>query len=121
MRALLLALILFTNTAFGYEVKYLDQGQAAPFAGYLIEPKLEKEFRLMDKELEYNKKLVVSLDAINKSYQEQVYVMQTRIDNQSKELKELRTSDSFLSKYGLFILGCLTTTAVAFAVNRASN
>lgn len=116
----LLVFLLLTQQAFGYEVKFLNQGEQAPFQGYLMEPALEKQFRLLDKELDYNKKLVVSLEQINKSYEEQVSIMQTRIDNQSKELKEYRNDNGFLTKYGMFLLGAATATIVAFAVKKAS-
>lgn len=74
----------------------------------------------MDKELDYYKKLTVSLETINKSYQENSVIMEARIDNQQKYIEKINHNDSFLNKYGMFILGVLTATASAFAVKQVT-
>lgn len=117
---LLIIINLLCNSSYSYEVKYLEAGQPAPYTGFLFDVPSEKKLRLLDSDFEYQKKLTVSLENINKSYEQQVSIMQTRIDNQQKEIKELNDSNGFLGKYGLFLLGCLTTTAVAFAVKQAA-
>ena len=117
---LLIITNLLCNSSYSYEVKYLEVGQVAPWPGYSFDVPSEKKLRLWDSEYEYQKKLSVSLESINKSYEQQVSIMQTRIDNQQKEIKELNENDGFLGKYGLFLLGCITTTAIAFAVNKVS-
>lgn len=116
----LLILVLLTQQAFGYEVKFLQKDQPAPYDGYLFEPKAEKELRLLDSEFVYQKKLTVSLEQINKSYEEQVQIMQSRITNQSKQIQDLQDNNGMLSKYGFFVLGVVSATLMAYAINQGT-
>lgn len=116
----LLLLALLTNSAFGYNLTFIKKDAPAPFQGYLIDEQMEKSFRYMDQEFTYQTQLVKSLDEINKSYSDQVTIMQSRITNQTKQIQELQEGNGFFSKYGMFLLGCLTTTAIAYTINKAT-
>ena len=96
-------LLLLTNTAQAFNVKYLEVGDKAEFQGFLFEPSAEKKFRFMDIELDYQKKLNVSLEEINKSYENNQVIMQTRLDNQQKQIVSLTEGNGFFSKYGFSI------------------
>ena len=109
---------------FGYDVKYLIQNSPAPFTGYLISTDTEKDFRIMNDELEYEKKINVSLKNVTKAYEDTNVVMQTRITNQETQIdhltKKLGDSDSLFSKIGMFLLGSVVATAITFSVAKAS-
>lgn len=115
----LLIFILLTQQAFA-QVVHLGVGQPAPYEGYLFDPKQESELRLTDSELVYQKKLTLSLNEINKSYEEQVSIMQSRITNQTKQIQELENSNGFFGKYGFFILGVASATLMAYAINQGT-
>ena len=116
----LVLLLLLTNTVQAFNIQYIKAGEVAPFTGFLMEPAMEKSVRFQDLELDYQKKLNFSLEAINKSYQNSEVIMQTRIDNQQKQIQTLSEGNGFFSKYSFFLLGIATATAAAFAIKQVT-
>ena len=117
----LLVFLLSIQNVFALEVKYLEQGQNAPYTGYLISPETENHFRLIDTELQFQTKLNNSLTIINKSYEQTITVMQNRIDLQQQRVEELYSREnSIWGKLGFFLLGAAAATLITFGVAKAS-
>lgn len=112
---LILAVSLFTQPVIASEVKFLEKGQTAPFTGYLIEPKLEQEFRLLDKKLEFSTKLNTSYENLVKSYEANEAVLNKRIEVCQVQNEKLAKPKSDIGKFGYFILGAATTILIMFA------
>jgi len=117
MKVITVAIILSlaSQSVFAQEVKYLEKGQTAPYTGFLFTPDLEKEFRLMDKKLEFNVELNVSYENLIKSYQGNEALQNKRIDICQAQNEKLAKPKSSLEGVGSFLLGVATTLLVAFA------
>ncbi len=116
MNKLIVSLLLLSNVC-SADVSFLTKGQPAQNDGYLFGIKEEQGLRLTDAELTYQKGLNLSLTNINKGYETQMGILQARLDNKDKQIASMsETKDGFFSRFGFFLLGCLTTTAVAYSV-----
>lgn len=118
MKKFLILLLLVSNSVQALEVKFLEKGQEAPYAGFLFEPKAESRCRLLDQELDYNKQINASLTNMNNLYEQNATVMQNRILNLQQQVNN--NENTLFSKTGFFILGVATTILVAFATSRAT-
>jgi hypothetical protein len=121
----LILILLLSNSAIAEpKLIYLEKNEIAPFTGYLINPEMEKKFRLLDSELDYQKKINLSLKTINNLYEENELIFIKRLENNQKQIENLNKriirEDSIWGKLGMFLLGGLTTTLLSFGVNRAS-
>lgn len=126
MKYLILIAFLFSSlTAHADDVKYLKQGETAPFTGYLFTPEKERELRLMDVDYKFVKDLNLSLTNINKVYEDNTKILEERITNKDKQIDNLterlsEKSDGILSKIGMFLLGAAVTTGIAYGVAKAT-
>lgn len=104
------------------DVKYLKQGEQAPFTGYLFSPEKEQELRLMDSDYKYLEKVNLSLTNMNKYYEANETVMNARIDNQSKQIDTLTSrvakTDNTLLSIGMFVLGAVVAGGIAVGVTK---
>jgi hypothetical protein len=107
--------ILLTQSVLAAEVKYLEKGQTAPFTGYLIEPELEKEFRLMDKKLEFSTQLNTSYEGLVKSYAANEAILNKRVEICQVQNEKLSKPSSNLGWMGTFLLGAGTAILIMFA------
>jgi hypothetical protein len=122
MRFISLVLILATQVSLADEVVQLKLNQPAPFAGWLFSPAKELEVRKAIIELDTTKllldnntKLLTLKDQQNVLLQEQVRLWQ----DQSKAMAEQLVAKENARMY-YFLDGAVLTTALAFAVNRAT-
>ena len=106
------------------EFTYLEQGTPAPFAGYLITAKKEKELRLLNESFTYcdkSRELLTKLNTDNenilKLQSERIAIRDQQVDTLSQRLVESK-DDGFLSKIGFFLLGALVTTGIAYGVSK---
>lgn len=106
--------LLTTQLSFA-EVRFLEKGQQAPFTGYLFTPELEKEFRLMDKKLEFSTQLNTSYESLIKSYEGNEAILHKRVEICQTQNEKLAKPKSDLGSFGYFILGAATTILIMFA------
>lgn len=117
----LLPLILFISSI-SYadtsgDAAYLNLGDKAPFAGYLISPDKADKVRLMDIDLSTCKYTDNLKD-------EELTLAAQRLDNAKKEQQYLNDelvktrSGEWLTKAGYFVLGVAATSLIAFGVSR---
>lgn len=122
--SLLLILLLSNQAVAEPKLVYLEKDNLAPFTGYLINPEMEKQFRLMDSELDYQKKLNLSLKSITKLHEENESIYIKRLENQQKQIDNLSErivkDDSIWGKLGMFLLGSASTILIAYGVTRAT-
>jgi hypothetical protein len=124
MRHLWLLLLIPTLT-WG-QVQYLPKDTPAPYTGYLFTLEAEKANRksLLDldiyKQLDESNKRILDLRLQeNKVLTEQYQLWKGQSDSLSKQLVSAR-NDTFWKSLVYFGLGCLVTTGLAFAVNKAT-
>lgn len=98
--------------AYADDVKYLDPGEKAPFAGYLITPEKAQKVRDNDIDLQTCNKINLALvkeQGISDIRQEKALAhMETLSDAAFK-------NTNFPEKVGYFLLGALVTGAIAYA------
>ena len=112
----IILLLLLTNTAQAYNIQYIKAGDVSPMTGFVIEPAMEKAVRFQDLELDYQKKLNVSLDTINKSYENNQVIMQTRLDNQQKQIVSLTEGNGFFEWHMDFGAGNISNRKLSITV-----
>lgn len=124
MRHLWLLLLIPTLT-WG-QVQYLPKDTPAPYTGYLFTPEAEKANRksLLDLDIykqldESNKRILDLRMQENKVLTEQYQLWKEQSDSLSKQLVSAR-NDTFWKSLVYFGLGCIVTTGLAFAVNKAT-
>jgi hypothetical protein len=126
MKYLILISFIFSSlTAYADDVKYVKQGDIVPYTGYLFSPDKEREVRLMDQDYKFTKDLNLTLTNMNKLYEENTKILEARITNKDNQIDNLnnelsKKSDGLLGKVGMFILGALVTTGIAYGVSRAT-
>lgn len=117
-----LLIFLISISSFANEqMIFLKKDDKALFQGYLISEEYEKKFRLTNEELIYEKNLNTSLSKINKLYEENLTILDSRILNQQKHIDNLNktiqeTDNSFFSKAAYFVLGALITGTIAYGI-----
>jgi len=118
-------LFLIPMLSFG-QVQYLPKDTPAPYTGYLFTPEAEKANRksLLDldiyKQLDESNRRILDLRVQeNKVLTEQYQLWKGQSDSLSKQLVSAR-NDTFWKSLVYFGLGCLVTTGLAFAVNKAT-
>jgi len=106
------------------EFTYLEQGMPAPFPGYLITAKKEKELRLLNENFAYcdkSRELLTKLNTDNenilKIQSDRIAIRDQQVDVLSQRLVESK-DDGLLSKIGFFLLGALVTTGIAYGVSK---
>lgn len=124
-RIFLIAIVIH-NQVFAEDVKYLNQGETAPYNGFLFTVKRSEELRKMELDLDKYKYLNESL---NKSltYQndiaakkdEQIKLYEDRNDVLSKRLQEERSMTS-LERFGWFALGVISVGLATYGINQAT-
>lgn len=117
----LLAILLSFQAVAQDDVVHLNQGNPAPFDGYLFSPSKEKELRLLDSNVNYYKSLNNSLDIINKAQSDNLDKMSQRLTIRDQQLdlvtKRLsETNAGFFEKAGFFILGSVITGVIGYGV-----
>lgn len=122
MRKIVALILLISTPVFGdVNVVHLLPGATAPFEGYLFTPKMEQSFRLTDAKLDYQTQINAELTAVNLNYQDEVKVMNERINNQQAEIKELNSKvNPFFGKEFYFVLGAVLSGLVGYSVYRSS-
>lgn len=120
-----LLILLYSVNVLGDDIKYLPKDTPAPFAGYLISPDFELKFRLMDKELDYMKKVNEGNLRIIKGQEDSLTIMDQRIVNQHKQIDNLvnsvaREKNDMLSNVGFFLLGSIITGLIGYGIYRGT-
>ena len=104
----------------------LNQGQAAPYTGYLITSDREKKLRMLDKELEICNNINNSYKRLDSFNSENEAILIKRLDlykNESERLANTlakNNSDSFWEKTLYFGLGAVLTGFIAYGVVQAT-
>lgn len=124
MRALIASLLISATSV--AQVQYIQKDSIAPYTGYLFSIEAERVNRksLLDLDVykqldESNKRMLDLKIQENKLLTEQYLLWKTQSDNLSKQLISAR-NDTFWHSLLYFGLGCLVTTGLAFAVNKAT-
>jgi hypothetical protein len=113
--SIVLISLLVPSLVFAQDVKYLEQGQAAPFTGYLVSPDMEKKFRLMDKKLEFSTQLNTSYENLLKSYEANDMIQNKRIEICQKQNEKLLNGTTKLDGIPMFLVGAATAILIMFA------
>jgi hypothetical protein len=120
-----LCLLLISSIA-SAQVVHLDKGSPSPFEGYLFSIESEKANRksLLDldiyKELDASNRRMLDLKTQENTILTQQYVLwKDQSASLSKQLVSAR-NDTFWHSLLYFGLGCLVTTGLAYAVNKAT-
>ena len=93
----------------------LEQGDKAPFKGFLFSPAREKELRLLDVSLGYYKDLSNSLMIINKAQEDSLNKFEARLEKKDQRIDQLSNRDnSFFEKAGYFLLGAVITGVISY-------
>lgn len=121
----IITLLLISATATA-QVQYIQKDTPAPYSGYLFTIEAEKANRksLLDldvyKELDASNKRMLELRVQeNKILDSQYQLWKGQSESLSKQLVSAR-NDTFWHSLLYFSLGCLVTTGLAFAVNKAT-
>lgn len=126
MNKVIAGLILSHSVIAAGPIQYLTQGTPAPYNGYIFTEEAEQKNRLQLIEGNYFK----SLDSVNQEYLLNLHKQMELSDKQrilwreeserlSKQLVAQQDS-SFWKQVLFFGLGCVVTTGLAFAVNKAT-
>lgn len=109
----LILLLLFSSNVLADQVVQIEQGQSAPFSGYLMDK--EKSIRVfkLDVELDFAKKNVEVLTYQNNLYKDQLTKNTEYIKSLNEQLVS-QHSDNFWTKTLYFILGAGLTGLVAY-------
>lgn len=120
MKKLIALILLMTTPVFGdTNVYHLLPGQVAPVEGFLFTVSAERQLRLTDSDLNYQKQINAELTAVNLSYQDEVKVANERINNQQAEIKELNSKvNPFFGKEFYFVLGAVLSGLIGYSVYR---
>lgn len=114
MKAILLVLILLTQSAFGCTkpVTHLLEGDKAPCEGYLFSPEQEKEVRGKVEIMEQQTHVIQDQDAL-------IVNLKQQIDNETKQTQNLNSqlNASSWDKYIYFGLGVLATSAAIYGAS----
>ncbi len=119
-------LLLVSITAAADPVIYIEKATPAPYAGYLFTPEAELKNRLQLLDGDYYKQLEVLSQKSIETYKLQLSMTESQRDLWSKEAQRLskelvsNQDSSFWKSSAYFALGCVVTTAIAFAVNKAT-
>lgn len=107
------------------EVKYLRQGEPAPYTGYLFDSEEERRVRNLDQEVVVQNQKIEVLTKINKNTLElydlankRAEVWQKQSDDLSKQLVAQKKDDFFTSAF-YFTLGAVLTGLTAYGVSRS--
>lgn len=116
MKYLSLILILVLATpAQAVEVKFLKQGEPAPFTGFLFDSEGEKHFRLLDQKLAQSEALNKAYENLVLSYDKNETILNRRIEICQEQNEKLAKPKSDFGKYGHFLLGAATAILIMFA------
>lgn len=113
---LIISILLFSKSIQAQDSIHLNNGQIAPFEGYLLPPEKITEFRNDSIDLDFYKKTNINLGIEIQDYNTRLLNYQTENQNLNKQLSE--SNNSFWSKAGFFILGCAVTGLLAQAIYR---
>lgn len=120
---LLLFLISYNCIA---QVQYVKKGDTVPYTGFLFTEEAERANRksLLDLDIykeidESNKRMLDLRVQENKILTEQYQLWKGQSESLSKQLVSAR-NDTFWKSLVYFGLGCIVTTGLAFAVNKAT-
>lgn len=123
---LLVLILSFASISATAQVKYLEQGQQAPFTGYLFSPDKEQEARQNTEAVqhlrkldEYNQKIIQLKDEEIQLINGQKQMWQKQSEDLSKQL-QAKENSGFWKQTLYFGLGALVTTALAYGVNQAT-
>ena len=104
----ILSLLLISSISFAGEVKYLEQGDPAPYNGYLFTITKELEVRLLNEKLPVLEKKIQLQEDI-------AQIMEARIKNDKEYISSLEKKQDFqsLKELGYFVLGAVLTGFIA--------
>lgn len=119
---LIVTLLTFGVNVAANDVVRLEQGNPAPFSGYLFSDQVEKQTRYRLIEADYTDKRNQQLQTIISNYEQQISIYDKRLElykNTSEELAKQVVSNkdvSFWEKSLYFILGATLTGIVSYGV-----
>lgn len=107
----ILLAVLLTFNCLAQEIKYIEKGQPAPFTGFLIDSKMEKQMR---SKLETEKAKNVVLSDLNVLKDKRIAFHQEEAENAYKELRKQRVKTTLYTIGGFTVaLGLSAITILA--------
>lgn len=126
MKKFLLIFLLISQLSYAQEFRviYQPKGTSQTEEGYWISVDTEKTFRLMDIDLQFEKKKNDKYKDLTLHLNESNDLLQKRIDIQQNQLNNLYDqvgkSDGLWGKLGMFLLGAGAATLMAFSITKAT-